>query len=251
MSDVASAYWAAPPIARTVATAVFASSVAAYTGMVSMYPFFFHYSFLLQFPPAIHRLFTSFLLTGPGLGVLFETYFVYSYLSQIEKSNPKFSRKEDLLWYLMFVGGVIITLNQILTGAPRYLSALLIAVCYTATQDQRGQTAHFYIVTIPAQLLPYCMLLISILLEGPTSFLVGLTGLIAAHLHDFLVRLYPEFGNGPNLIPTPGFLSFVIRTPRAQTTAYGQKYVPPRAFGGSSGPLPESWRSKGPGRRLG
>ncbi|EMR64358.1 putative der1-like family protein [Eutypa lata UCREL1] len=108
MSDVASAYWAAPPIARTVATAVFASSVAAYTGMVSMYPFFFHYSFLLQFPPAIHRLFTSFLLTGPGLGVLFETYFVYSYLSQIEKSNPKFSRKEDLLWYLMFVGGVII-----------------------------------------------------------------------------------------------------------------------------------------------
>lgn len=93
---------------RTVATAVFASSVAAYTGMVSMYPFFFHYSFLLQFPPAIHRLFTSFLLTGPGLGVLFETYFVYSYLSQIEKSNPKFSRKEDLLWYLMFVGGVII-----------------------------------------------------------------------------------------------------------------------------------------------
>lgn len=87
---------------------MFASSVAAYTGMVSMYPFFFHYSFLLQFPPAVHRLFTSFLLTGPGLGVLFETYFVYSYLSQIEKSNPKFSRKEDLLWYLMFVGGVII-----------------------------------------------------------------------------------------------------------------------------------------------
>ncbi|KAK7751656.1 hypothetical protein SLS62_006316 [Diatrype stigma] len=210
MSDVASAYWAAPPIARTVATAVFASSVAAYTGMVSMYPFFFHYSFLLQFPPAIHRLFTSFLLTKPGLGVLFETYFVYSYLSQIEKSNPKFSRKEDLLWYLIVL--------------PPQLQRFLELRKITPALE---------------------------LAQGPTAFLVGLTGLIAAHLHDFLVRLYPEFGNGPNLIPTPGFLSYIIRTQREQGTVYGQRYAQPREFGGSSGPLPESWRSKGPGRRLG
>ncbi len=133
----------------------------------------------------------------------------------------------------------------------KFLPALLIAVCYTATQDQRGMTAHFYIVTIPAQLLPYCMLLMSILLEGPTAFLIGVTGLVAAHLHDFLTRIYPEFGNGANLIPTPGFLSYLVRTPRMQGTDYGQKITPPRALGSQNGPLPDSWRSKGPGRRLG
>ncbi|RYO92548.1 hypothetical protein DL766_002371 [Monosporascus sp. MC13-8B] len=251
MSDVASFYWAAPPVSRTVATAVFACSVAVYTGMISAYPFLFHYSTLLQFPPAVHRLVTSFLLTGPGLSVLFETYFIYSYLSQVEKGNSKFSKREDLVWYLMFVGGVIITLNQIFTGAVKYLPALLIAVCYTATQDKRGQTAHFYIVTVPAQMLPYCMLLLSILLDGPNSFFVGLTGLVSAHLHDFLVRLYPEFGNGPNLIPTPGFLSYLVgTTPRVRNTSYGQKFAP-RSSGSQSGPLPDSWRSKGPGRRLG
>ncbi|RYO96069.1 hypothetical protein DL764_007548 [Monosporascus ibericus] len=250
MSDIASSYWAAPPISRTIATAVFACSVAVYTGMISGYPFFFHYSTLLQFPPAVHRLVTSFLITGPNLSVIFESYFIYSYLSQLEKGNSKFSKKEDLIWYLMFVGGVIITLNQIFTGAGHYLPALLIAVCYTATQDKRGQTAHFYIVNVPAQTMPYCMLLLNMLLQGPSSFFVGLTGLVSAHLHDFLVRLYPEFGNGPNLIPTPGFLSYIVGTPRVQNTSYGQKFVP-RSSGSRSGPLPDSWRSKGPGRRLG
>jgi hypothetical protein len=78
-----------------------------------MYGFFFHYSMLLKFPPAIHRFVTSFLITSKDLGVLFDTYFVYTYLSQLEKSNAKFSKKEDLIWYLTFVGGVIIV------GQPR------------------------------------------------------------------------------------------------------------------------------------
>jgi len=251
MSDVMSAYMAAPPIARTVATAIFVCSVGVYTGALSMDPFFFHYMYLFKFPPAIHRLVTSFLLTGPQLSVIFEPYFVYSYLSQLEKGNSKFSRKEDLIWYLMFVGSVIILLNQLITGAPTYLGAMIIAICYTAVQDQRGVSAHFFVVNIPAQLIPYCMLLMNLLMAGPMAFMVGLTGIVAAHLHDFLVRIYPEFGNGPNLIPTPGFISYIMRTPRVRTTTYGTGYNAPREMGGRSGPLPESWRSKGPGRRLG
>ena len=132
-----------------------------------------------------------------------------------------------------------------------YLEALLIAICYTATQDQRGRSAHFYIVNVPAQALPYCMLLLSTIMSGPGALFVGLTGIVAAHLHDFLVRIWPEFGNGPSLIPTPWFLSYLVSTPRIQNTSYGQKIVQPRDFGGSGGPLPDSWRSRGSGRRLG
>ena len=32
----------------------------------------------------------------------------YQYLSQLETTNPKFPRKEDVLWYLITVGGFII-----------------------------------------------------------------------------------------------------------------------------------------------
>ncbi|KAI0896083.1 Der1-like family protein [Annulohypoxylon nitens] len=250
MADIVSVYMSTPPIARTVATAVFLCSVGVYTGMLSAEPFIFHYSLLFKFPPGLYRLVTSFLLTGSGMAVLFDTYFVFTYLSQLENS-PKFQSKEDLVWYLMFVTGIICPLNALFTEGMLLLQALLIAMCYTATQDQRGMNAHFYIITIPAQLMPYCLLLVQLLFPGGwVSLKIGLTGLIAAHLHDFLTRIYPEFGNGPNLIPTPGFLSWIVNTPRIRNTVYGQA-VQPQREGAGSGPLPDSWRSKGPGRRLG
>ncbi|KAI1487289.1 Der1-like family-domain-containing protein [Biscogniauxia mediterranea] len=297
MSDVVNYYMSAPPIARTVATVVFLASLGVYTGMLSIYGFIFHYSLLLKFPPAIHRFVTSFLITSKDLGVLFDTYFVYTYLSQLERNNSKFVKKEDLIWYLIFVGGTITAphisarivklllqlsrflelrkitpalrpsrhshtslgavrsvgmfLNQIWTGAYLYLHALLIALCYTANQDARGMQAHFYIITVPAQLMPWCMLLAQLLFTGWESFQVGLTGILAAHLHDFLTRIYPEFGGGPNLAPTPWFLSWIMSTPRTRPTPYGTSYAPPRSGSERSGPLPDSWRTKGPGRRLG
>ncbi|OTA98293.1 hypothetical protein M426DRAFT_326113 [Hypoxylon sp. CI-4A] len=252
MADIVNAYMATPPIARTIATAVFLCSVGAYAGLLSFDPFIFHYSLVWKFPPALYRLVTTFLLTGPNMSVLFDTYFVFTYLSQLEMSNSRFSKKEDLIWYLIFVAGVILPLNALFTEGLLLLQALLIAMCYTATQDQRGMNATFYIVTIPAQLMPYCLLLVQLLFPGGwASFKIGLTGLVAAHLHDFLTRIYPEFGNGPNLIPTPSVLSWIMTTPRVQNTAYGQAFNPPPARGGRSGPLPDTWRSQGPGRRLG
>jgi len=147
-------------------------------------------------------------------------------------------------------------LNSVLTGAAYYLQALLIALCYTANMDLRGATAHFYIITIPAQMMPYCLLLVQLLFPGGVENLkVGLTGIVAAHLHDFLTRIYPEFGNGPNLLPTPSLISYIITSPRIQNTGFGTRIMPkanPAAGGGGGGgPLPDAWRSKGPGRRLG
>ncbi|KAI5865650.1 Der1-like family protein [Durotheca rogersii] len=246
MADIWSVYTATPPISRTVATAVFLSSVGIYTGMLSSYPFFFHYSLLFTWPPAIYRLLTSFLLTGPNIAVLFDTYFVFTYMIQLE-GNAKFSKKEDLIWYLMFTGTIII----LFTGAGIYLQALITTLSYTVTQDQRGMNAHFYVLTIPAQLMPYCLLLVQLLFpNGWYNVKVGLTGLFAAHLHDFLTRIYPEFGNGPNLIPTPGILKWIISIPRIQQVVYGQPSDSPRDTGRPAGPLPDAWRSKGPGRRL-
>lgn len=91
---------------RTVATAIFLASIGVYTSMLPGDAFWMHYAYLLKFPPGLHRLVTSFMLTGPQLSVLFDTYFVYTYLSQLEQT--KFTRKEDLIWYLMVVGSVII-----------------------------------------------------------------------------------------------------------------------------------------------
>lgn len=46
-----------------------------------------------------------------------DTYFVFQYLSQLETAHPKFNRKEDLLWYLVFCSSVILV-----SSAPQMLS---------------------------------------------------------------------------------------------------------------------------------
>lgn len=77
-------------------------------GIVPYSWIYFHYLELWRLPPHVWRLVTSFWLTGPNIGIVMDTYFVYQYASQLETTHPKFGRKEDLLWYLVFCGAVII-----------------------------------------------------------------------------------------------------------------------------------------------
>ncbi|KAH7318580.1 centromere/microtubule-binding protein cbf5 [Stachybotrys elegans] len=261
--DIMATYWRLPALARNMATAVFFLSVSVYTGLLSGRLLIHHPYYLWQLPPQVWRLVTSFLITEPQLGIIFDTYFVYQYLGQMEMGmGARFARREDVLWYLMVVGSFILTLNHILGfGYSFFLQGLIIAMCYTVTQDQRGMKANFYIITIPAQLSPYCMIAINLVMpNGVGKIPLQIMGLVSAHLYDFLTRLWPEFGGGRNLLPTPAFVSNLVRTPRVLQRTYGTAIrsgtrEPDNSTGTTTGaqrgPLPDSWRSRGPGQRLG
>lgn len=252
-----SAYFAAPPIARTFATVVFALSLANALDIVSAWWWYYDINFLWQFPPQLWRLATCFMVTGPGLGLLFDTYFLYRYMADLESGHPRFPRKADLVWYLMFVCSAILVIDYFMGfHFSFYLSGLIIAMVYTVTQDQRGQKANFYFINIPAQLLPVCMILVNFLMPGGVGqILQQLEGLIAAHLFDFLNRILPEFGGFPNVLATPNWFHGLLQSPRVVSKGYGTAMHPSQSSGSSSGasrgPLPDSWRTRGPGRRLG
>ncbi|KAK4156300.1 Der1-like family-domain-containing protein [Chaetomidium leptoderma] len=256
-SEIMDAYWAAPAMARTLATAIVVTSIAVHAGLVSYTWFYFTEDTLLRLPPQIWRLATNFFLSGPKLGIVMDPYFAYQYLKQLETNNPKFQRKEDVLWYLMTVGGLIILLNRAFLGGAFFLDGLILALAYTAHQDQRVVKANFFFFTVPAQSIPYCMLIASLLMN-PAAIPLQITGLVAAHLHDFLSRLWPEFGGGRNILSTPGFVSYLVQTPRVLQRGYGTAIRPTGAAtsgsstGASTGPvLPDSWKTRGSGQRLG
>lgn len=258
MSEILDAYWAAPPMARTFATAIVVTSLSVYfTPFLEGHHIYFGTHRLLRFPPEIWRLVTSFLLSGDKLQLILDPLWAYQNLRSLEVGHPKFGRREDVLWYLITVGGFIIVLNELYFGSPFYLQALIVAMCYTTTQDQRGQKANFFFFTIPAQALPYCMLIMSALTGGPVA--LQFSGILAAHLHDFLFRLWPEFGGGPNVLATPAFMSRLIQTPRFFQRGYGTAVrpaaaaaAPGRSTGASTGSvLPDSWKTRGSGHRLG
>ncbi|CAM1508347.1 Fc.00g051950.m01.CDS01 [Cosmosporella sp. VM-42] len=259
MSDqVMDAYWRAPPMARTAASITFGVSLGILLGIIPGGWFVHHPYYLWKFPPDIWRPVASFIPAGAGLSLLFDTYFLYNYMSQLEVGHPRFPRKGDLLWYLIFVSGSILTIDYFVGfNFGHYLSALVLAMVYTVTQDQRGARATFYFITIPAQLTPYCMILVNLLFPGGyIKMLLELEGLIAAHLYDFLSRIYPEFGGGPNLMSTPNWVLRLLQTPRVIERNFGAAIRPPDQAAGSStgasrGPLPDSWRTRGRGQRLG
>ncbi|KAH6892197.1 Der1-like family-domain-containing protein [Thelonectria olida] len=251
-------FWQLPAISRTLTAATVTLSLGVHLGFIPVGLFVHHPSYLWSIPPQIWRPVTSFLITGGGLGLLFDSYFLYHYLSQLELSHPRFPRKADLLWYLIFVSGTILTINYF-ADLPFYtfLGALILAMAYTVTQDQRGMKATFYIITVPAQLTPICMIGINLLFPGGAmNMLLQLEGLVAAHLYDFLSRLWPQFGGGPNILATPPFLHRLLRTPRALNRSFGTSFrgtdsASGSSTGASTGPLPDSWKSRGAGQRLG
>lgn len=93
---------------RTFATCVLVTSIACHMGIAPYSWIYFHYLELFRIPPQIWRIVTSFFLSSPQLGIVMDTYFVFQYASQLETAHPKFGRKEDFLWYLVFCGTVII-----------------------------------------------------------------------------------------------------------------------------------------------
>lgn len=144
------------------------------------------------------------------------------------------------------------------------MSPLILAFTYTACQDDRLGKASLFIITVPATWVPAAMLFMTFVQGGLQPTMVHATGLVAAHLHYFLSELWPTFGGGTNIIKTPAFIErfFEVSVSQVLHRTYGtairnpgpasQRPTTGASTGASAGGvLPESWRSRGSGHRLG
>lgn len=138
-----------------------------------------------------------------------------------------------------------------------FTSALILAFIYTWAQDNRGRKVMFFVIQIPAELLPFAMLAVTLVMNGWGGVMSQGTGILAAHLYDFLTRIYPTFGGGRNYITTPAFIRRMFDGQRVTARTYGTAYRPGQqstqgssssGWGSSFG---SSWSSRGAGRRLG
>lgn len=145
-----------------------------------------------------------------------------------------------------------------------FLPALSLAYAYTFAQDNPTRQASFFIVNFDSKYLPFALLLMSFVIDGPEAAMAQLTGLLAAHMYDFLTRIWPTFGGGKNPIFTPQFVrqwfqpgagienrgygSTVQGPGRTAGTGAG---APGGAASGTSTGVSNRWGSVGPGRRLG
>lgn len=85
-------------------------SVPVWMGLISPYYVFFvkDYIFTIRRFPQIWRCLTTFILTGPKIGLILDPYFLYTYGSRLETTSPAFSQPGDFFVYLVFVALVIL-----------------------------------------------------------------------------------------------------------------------------------------------
>ena len=133
------------------------------------------------------------------------------------------------------------------------LQPLILALTYTWSQENPNANATIFVLTFPAKYLPYVMLFMTAVSGGIQGVYVQLSGLLAAHLFDFLTRIWPTFGGGRNLLPTPPMVKrwFAPANVRVHQRSYGTA-VHPGAASDAAAAAREGWSgTRGPGRRLG
>ncbi|KAK7190078.1 Der1-like family protein [Paraphaeosphaeria sporulosa] len=154
--------------------------------------------------------------------------------------------------------GVAWCVSMVLAGyflsAWTFLPALTLAYAYTYAQDNPTRQVSFFILTFDAKYLPLALIFLTMIMESADAALAQATGLIAAHLYDFLTRIWPTFGGGTNYITTPATVKrwFGGGPGTQQARGYGfaqaaRSTAEPPAAARTTGAAPQ-W---GPGRRLG
>lgn len=171
------------------------------------------------------------------------------------------SQPGDFFIYLIFVAFSIMLTAGFVLEMPVFISALTMAFIYTYAQENRGKQTMLWFVKMRMEFLPWAMLLVTLVMNGTSGVLLELTGIVAAHLYDFLTRIYPTFGGGRNYITTPIAVRrfFARHTPnlgnRGYGTAFNASQQPQQSSQSSSrgwtSSIQNPWSGRGAGRRLG
>jgi Derlin-2/3 len=162
-----------------------------------------------------------------------------------------------LTYYVKGIAGVVL-------NTFTFLPALSLAYAYTFAQENPTRRVSFFVLTFDSKFLPYALIAMSFVMDGPEPAMAQGTGLIAAHLFDFLTRIWPTFGGGKNYIVTPEFVKrlFSATPGSVRDTGFGHAVQgggrATGAAGGRAAPtsgrstgVNNSWGGMGPGRRLG
>ncbi|KAH0251247.1 hypothetical protein KCU84_g24599, partial [Aureobasidium melanogenum] len=107
--SLADAFWAAPPISRTLTAATLVLSLNFWI-LPIINPGYFVFVPQLVFKlwiPQVWRLVTGFFITGPSLGLIMDPYFLFTYCKALEVDSSRFSQPGDLFVALVFICSVI------------------------------------------------------------------------------------------------------------------------------------------------
>lgn len=144
-----------------------------------------------------HRFITCFLLphgivVAQPLLAIFDIYFFYTFANHLESSQGKFRRNfPDCLWFTLLTGTIILILTfayNLLWDSlhlPMHHGMMLSCVTYIWSRSLKNSIINFMgIIPIKAYYLPVFNLFIKLVVDGQSSFIDLLIGIIGGYLYQ-------------------------------------------------------------------
>lgn len=186
-SSPEAAYFALPPLTRTLLTLQFSLTLLAVLGLVS--PLWIMLDWVKVVSKfQIFRLFTNFLLLGPfSFGWLMHAYLFTSFSSQLETNEWFTVSPGAYLLFLLFQMLSIDVLSYLMwrpNGAPAMFSALNTAIIYYWSRREPHKPVGIWGFHVPGYQLPFALLFLDLLTGN--SLTQSLMGLLTGHLFYFI-----------------------------------------------------------------
>ncbi|KAI3619500.1 sor protein [Moniliophthora roreri] len=189
------------------------------------------------------RLYTSFFLRSPRLAFIFEAIVLYPGIPY---------KSGDLAWQLFLASAAIIPASYPDSESVIFLRPLLLCIIYLYSMlvPPGTQISYFGLITFPVRYLPYILLALELLADGPWRVAQALPGAIIGHLWWWGVwktRTLEEMGRAPKWLATWfGDRTGSLTEEGPGSMGTGIQVIPPRS---RTQPSSGSWR--GTGQRLG
>ncbi|KAJ6608225.1 Der1-like family-domain-containing protein [Mycena sp. CBHHK59/15] len=181
MNDFAAELRKIPPVTRFLCASSLAITLPVLMQLVSAYKIVYTYDLAFN-KLQIWRLYTSFFLGSGGINYIFEFVMLYRTMDQLE-SGPYARKSADLTWQL-FAAGICIIIASIPVGSAIFFRPLLLCVTYIGSSlaPLGAQTSIMGLVHLPIKYLPYIMLGMDLLINGPGAVATALPGAVVGHL---------------------------------------------------------------------
>ncbi|KAJ7074962.1 Der1-like family-domain-containing protein [Mycena belliarum] len=227
MSELIAEIKKIPPVTRFVVLSSLAVSLSTMMGLVSAYKVVYTYGLVFE-KLQVWRIYTSFFLGRSGIAYIFDLINLYRSMDQIE-SGPYTRRSADLAWQL-FAASVAIMITSIPVSSLVFFRPFLLCVVYVSSSlaPVGAQTSIMGLVHLPIRYLPYIMLGMDLLMEGPGAVAAALPGAVVGHLWWWGVW-GPEVGGAGGVLAPWGAAPVWLRE------WMGQGDVPPPPAGRSTG----------------
>ncbi|KAJ7484322.1 Der1-like family-domain-containing protein [Mycena latifolia] len=181
MSEILAEIRKIPPVTRVLCLSSLAVSLSTMMGLVSAYKVVYTYGLAFE-KLQIWRLYTSFFLGRSGIAYIFDLITLYRCSDSLE-SGPYALRSADLA-YQLFVASIGIIITSIPIGSLVFFRPLVTCIAYvsSALAPVGAQTSIMGLVHLPIKYLPYIMLGMDLLIEGPGAVAAALPGAVIGHL---------------------------------------------------------------------